>query len=887
MALEQLQAALADRYLVEREIGRGGMATVYLARDIKHDRHVAVKVLDPELGAVLGVERFLSEIKVTANLQHPNLLPLFDSGPAAGNLYYVMPFVEGESLRARRERERQLPVEEAVRIAIAIASALEYAHEHGVIHRDLKPENILIQAGEPVVADFGIALAVSKAGGARVTQTGLSLGTPQYMSPEQATGDRVIDRRSDIYSLAAMTYEMLTGEPPHTGSTMQAVIARLLTEQPRSVRLIRPNVPEHVELALERALEKLPADRWPTAREFSDALKGNAGTSAARPPRSRATLMARGWRARLATPLVIGFGAVALAAIVFGAQMWRVARSAPTERATVRFPLNLPADAQYAPSVGQSMSISRDGSLIVFVAMNSAGATQVYARKIDDPVAHVVPHTQGAATAFTSPDGKWVATLDGQVLQKVSLESGAAFPLSPQQTAQQGATWTSRGDIVFSVGRLHRVPETGGAPVPVCSAAIPGVEQEQNPLALADGDRVLFGAYGKGGLGAAKLAVASIVTGTCRYLDIAGLAPLGFVDEFLIYVTGDGVLMGIPFDVGSLRALGPAIPLMTDIAVFSNTGTAQASLSASGTLVTESGAVSTRLVIADLAGNVTPIPVDARAYGYPRMSPDGSKLAVTVISAARREIWIYDMASHSSAKVTEGAFVNERPEWSPDGKRILYRTSRGEQSSLWWRAADLSGPEEALLSVKGDSYFEGVITPDARYVVYQVDNLNANLLYRALGGTDTTSHPIAVSPALETQARVSSDGRWVAFVTNGSGRDEVVVQPFPGPGPRTLVSSKGGREPIWSRDGRRLFYREGEQLVAANVRAAPGFSVASRDVLFRDRFIRGAYHANYDVMPDGAHLLLLEPTEQSQLMVVHNWADEARHRLRAGASRRP
>src|SRR6187397_2994458 len=235
-SIAQHKNSLALRYDVEREIGEGGMATVYLARDLRHDRPVALKVLKPELGAVLGADRFLTEIKVTANLQHPNLLPLFDSGEADGLLFYVMPFVEGESLRARLEREKQLPIDEAIRISVAIANALDYAHSHGVIHRDLKPENILLQAGQPVIADFGIALAVSKAGGNRITQTGLSLGTPQYMSPEQATGDRVIDGRTDIYSLGAMTYEMLTGEPPHIGHTSQAIIARLLTDKPRSVR---------------------------------------------------------------------------------------------------------------------------------------------------------------------------------------------------------------------------------------------------------------------------------------------------------------------------------------------------------------------------------------------------------------------------------------------------------------------------------------------------------------------------------------------------------------------------------------------------------------------------------------------------------------------------
>src|SRR5499427_8697658 len=230
--LASLTAALADRYRIQREIGQGGMATVYLARDTRHERRVALKVLRPELGAVLGVERFLSEIRVTANLQHSNLLPLFDSGEADGLLFYVMPYVDGESLRAKLQRETQLPIAEAVRIATAVAGALDYAHRHGVIHRDLKPENILLHEGQPLVADFGIALAVRNAGGNRITQTGLSLGTPQYMSPEQATGDRTVDGRTDIYSLAAVLYEMLTGDPPHTASTAQAVIAKVLTDRP-------------------------------------------------------------------------------------------------------------------------------------------------------------------------------------------------------------------------------------------------------------------------------------------------------------------------------------------------------------------------------------------------------------------------------------------------------------------------------------------------------------------------------------------------------------------------------------------------------------------------------------------------------------------------------
>src|SRR5690242_1718696 len=323
------------------------MATVYLARDLRHDRSVALKVLKPDLGAVLGPERFLSEIRVTANLQHPNLLPLFDSGEADGLLYYVMPFVEGESLRARLDREKQLPIDEAIRISVAIANALEYAHAHGVIHRDLKPENILLQSGQPVIADFGIALAVSNAGGNRITQTGLSLGTPAYMSPEQATGDRVIDARSDIYSLGAMTYEMLTGEPPHTGSTSQSVIARMLTEKPRPIRTTRAAVPEYVEATVQRALEKLPADRFSSVRQYADGLQGrgefveSASFSAARLAAVRRRVE---WRERVKDPLVLALAALSL--VLIGGVVSLRAREPEDTATPVRFVLWTPDSAR-------------------------------------------------------------------------------------------------------------------------------------------------------------------------------------------------------------------------------------------------------------------------------------------------------------------------------------------------------------------------------------------------------------------------------------------------------------------------------------------------------------------------------------------------------------
>jgi serine/threonine-protein kinase len=276
-----LSEALGSRYRLERELGQGGMATVYLAEDLKHGRRVAIKVLRPDLAAVIGAERFLREIKTIAVLQHPHILGLIDSGEVQGSAYYVMPFVEGESLRDRLNREKQLPIPEAIRIATEVASALDYAHRHGVIHRDIKPENILLHDDTALVADFGIALAVSSAGGTRMTETGLSLGTPHYMSPEQSMGEREITARSDVYALGCVTYEMLTGDPPFTGSTAQAIVAKVMTEKPASIRRLRERVPQQVEDAVLTALEKLPADRFGSAAEFAQAITSAPGAGCA------------------------------------------------------------------------------------------------------------------------------------------------------------------------------------------------------------------------------------------------------------------------------------------------------------------------------------------------------------------------------------------------------------------------------------------------------------------------------------------------------------------------------------------------------------------------------------------------------------------------------
>ena len=355
----RLKSALADRYAIEHELGAGGMATVYLAHDLKHDRKVAVKVLRPELAAVLGAERFIQEIKTTANLQHPHILPLFDSGEADSFLYYVMPFIDGETLRDKLNRETQLGIDEAVGITTAIADALDYAHRQNVIHRDIKPENILLHDGRPMVADFGIALALSAAAGGRMTETGMSLGTPHYMSPEQATAEKELTNRSDIYSLGCVLYEMLAGEPPHTGASAQAIVMKIVAEDVQPVTELRKSVPPHVAAATAKSLEKLAADRFATAKEFGEALTNPAFALPTAPGTAVIPAVGSDWKQRFAVP----FGVLAAVAIVVA--LWALSRP-PLPQPVVRYSMGLDLTLG-SGGFGTSVALSPDGSRLVYV----------------------------------------------------------------------------------------------------------------------------------------------------------------------------------------------------------------------------------------------------------------------------------------------------------------------------------------------------------------------------------------------------------------------------------------------------------------------------------------------------------------------------------------
>jgi serine/threonine protein kinase len=634
----RLNAALEGRYRIRREIGEGGMATVYLADDLRHERKVALKVLKPELAAVVGADRFLAEIRTTANLQHPHILPLFDSGEADSYLYYVMPHVEGETLRDRLEREKQLPVDEAVRIATDVAEALHSAHEQGIIHRDVKPANILMSKGRPLVADFGIALAVAEAGGGRLTETGLSMGTPFYMSPEQASADREPSAASDVYSLACVLYEMLVGDPPYMASSAQAVLAKILTEEARAPTAARASIPPNVDAAIKRALEKVPADRFTSAQDFAKALADPAfryGDVAA----TAAVGDAAVWkRLSIATSL----STVVLASVA----AWALLRPEQLPPSVARF--ESPFREGQAP-LGPS-EILRDGSGLVYVGAGSGSSpSQLWLRRWDDLDARPIPGTEGARVSFSggllgvSPDGQEVAFVTGGPgpLRVVPLAGGPSRTLIDLAWE---AFWSHDGWIYFMTENLNlaRVPSSGGVAQAV-TELLEGESIHAFPHLLPDGNTLLFQVF-HGGAGIdAEIWALDLETGDRRAL-LSGNNPRYAASGHLLFGSNDGRLMAAPFDPDAAEVTGEPTPVVEGVRNDPSRGHVTYTISEDGTLayvggIAASGAVRARLRLF-MKGRRSSFPrTETTAGGYLRMvvrSPSRGAWTTTTTSGSRR-----------------------------------------------------------------------------------------------------------------------------------------------------------------------------------------------------------------------------------------------------------
>ena len=898
----RLTSALADRYRLERKLGEGGMATVYLAEDVKHERRVALKILKPELAAVIGAERFLAEIKTTANLQHPHILPLFDSGEADGFLYYVMPFIDGETLKDRIEREGQLGVEEAVRIAREVADALDYAHRNDIIHRDIKPANILLHDGRPVVSDFGIALAISAAGGGRMTETGLSLGTPHYMSPEQASADRDLSARSDVYSLGCVLYEMLAGQPPHTGPSAQSILVRILTEDPRGISELRRTVPSHVAATVMKSIEKLPADRFDTARQFMDALGDPAFTYASVVHTARTRPAARAERVGSPGSRWVRVAPWALAALLAAWALWSP-RSPEPGPPTTRAALDV--DGFEPLAFIPAMALSSDGQTLLTVFQQTPGsAPKLAVRRSDDADFRAVPGADTVLAAVLSPDGQWLAYSQvGRGLMKVAVQGGAPQPIVLSQSLPFVMNWGSDGTILYLDGQsseLRRVPSTGGEPETIYQGSAISAR-------FLPGGNVLLGVMGGG----------------VRYLDLkadsawevvpGGIEPRYVSDTgHLLWADDAAALWAAPFDPSSGRLTGGRGIVLENLLV-SGDGWARYDVSSNGTLIYATGGSTSaggrpamRLATVGLDGTVEMENLEPRFLDWPRWSPDGRFVAYHGTepggSSANDslQIYTYDMVVKSRPRRLTTQGFNQYPVWSPDGSTIVFASLREgtDGLDLFTKEVGSNEPPRLLLSRPGPQWPAQWLS-DTQILI--TDGLGEDRepwivdLPSPAGGDSARARPYFESEDAHEPAYLAPQGDLVTYSSDATGAWEVYVRGFPEPGAPEKISEGGGDVPRWSADGNSIFYLNaaGDSLFEARIDRGPPFAVLDARPVLPWRF-----GTRFDLHPDGDRFIATLAGEQgsatgngaadaaaarTRYFIVTNWFDELRRRMGQGS----
>jgi serine/threonine-protein kinase len=836
------------------------MATVYLAQDVRHHRRVALKVLKPELAAVIGAERFLHEIETTANLQHPHILPLHDSGVVAGTAFYVMPYIEGESLRDRLTREKQLPIDTAVRIATEVASALDYAHRKGVIHRDIKPENILLHEGQAMVADFGIALAVSTAGGARMTETGLSLGTPHYMSPEQATGEREITGRSDVYALGCVVYEMLTGDPPFTGSTAQAIVAQVVTETPRPLTPRRHTIPAHVEAAVLRALEKLPADRFATPAEFAQALASPGATTI---PIARA-----GVRRASREPLAWGSAGM-LALLLAGGTAYHLATS--RGRTPPLVASLLPPVGCLFSDVGSSnlLQLSPDGTTLAFVAV--CGKDQsLWLRSLGSGESRKLEGTTGALYPFWAPDGRSLGFFGAGRLKRIELDGGAVRDLAAAPNGR-GGTWSRAGVILYAPdiwGPLYRVPASGGEAAP--ATRVPKGREDVShrlPQFLPDNRHFLF-SQGTTGIRGDVLVGALGSFDTRRLLDRP--SNVAYADGFLLYVR-EGVLLAQPFDPKAIELSGGAVPVAPSIETWAFKYLGNYAAGGHRLVYREAGTPEARADWLDLRTGARTALLERGPYTSIRLSKDGHRLLVGKLDGGgpRQNVWLYEMTQGSWSRLSRDPAVLYFFAWAPDGRQAILEPD--QDSTIQFVSLESGKVDRVRVRLGELPILDWA--PDGSYGVgtRQVAQTGQDLMKWVRPRAGSQPEVLYATPSDEVQPRISPDGRYLAYGSNQSGRTEVYLARLPAMTQHIQVSLEGAEAgATWSRDGRTLYFLgPGGTLNAVAVTTYPELRVGKpAPVAAAPTNIR-----DFEPAPDGRMLILYDDQPAgAPLTLVDNWA---------------
>ncbi len=864
-------------YRVVEKLGAGGMGEVYLAADTKLGRDVAIKVLPPQFARdPERLARFEREARVLAQLNHPNIAAIYGIEQSGDVHFLVLEYVPGPTL-AELIAMGRMDAGKSSQICNLIAQALEAAHEKGFVHRDLKPANIKIAPDDQVkLLDFGLAKAWAEESSGdpsesptlsiAATRAGTLLGTAAYMSPEQARGSR-LDKRADIWAFGCVLYEMVTGRKAFDGETITDILAAVVGKEPDWAAL-PAGAPERL---LRRCLEKDPKRRL---RDI-----GDARMLLLEEPQPAPVAMARAPARRWGI-------APAVAALVAGVAVWLLKPAPPAPpRAVVRLEVVLPSGAALRSGGRSTVAFSPTGKHIVF-AGSRAGASQLYLRAIDRAEAQPIAGAEGADMPFFSPDGQWIAFFADGKLKKVPITGGPPTVLC-DALAPWGGSWGPDDRILFNptIGAgLHRVPAAGGKPEIVTIPDLKlGSGAHRWPWVLPGGKAAVFTSDTRGAT--VQIGLVALDTGKWQALIDNGDHPQYSPSGHLLFMRGD-VLMAAPFDLAGLRVTGQTAPVLERVARNATTGTGQFSVSGDGSLVYRAGAAGAGRapVWVNRQGVARPLGDLRRSFREPRLAPDGKRLAVAT-GLPDADIWVYEMTRGVFNRLTFEASEDESPIWSPDGRRIAFAGDRPKRQILW-KPADGSGSEEALATLEHHAHLSSWSRDGKRIAYAQLDPATGWDIWLLPLEGDRKPQPFLRTPFEEVAPAFSPDGRWLAYSSNESGRPEVHVRPVSGEGGKWQISTDGGLEPLWAPNGRELFYRNGDQVLAAPIEAGPAFQAGKPRLLFAGAYTSGVTESrsrHYDVAPDGREFVMVKEATDgaAQLQVVLNFAEELK---RGGAA---
>ena len=897
-----LVGARLGPYEIVSALGKGGMGEVYRARDTRLGRDIALKVLpdlfeaDPD-----RLARFEREARVLASLNHPHIAAIHGVEDVDGIRALVLELVEGATL-AECIARGAIPLDEALLIAKQIAEALEAAHEHGIVHRDLKPANVKIRDdGTVKVLDFGLAKAldptISSIGdmtiaptrSAHATQVGSILGTAAYMAPEQARG-KVVDKRADIWAFGVVLFEMITGGRPFKGETFSEVLAKVIEREP-DWSALPPGTPAIVHTLLTRCLKKDPKTRLRDigeARVHLEELLGATGkTDRSAIPRTQPL-----WQRALPWAIAIALGVLLL-------MLWAPWRTSSASLAPMRLSAELGADAALATTRGANAILSPDGAVLAFVAERNR-TSQLYVRRLEQVSATSMAGTDGAAGPFFSPDGRWIAFFADGKLKKILISGGAAITVCDAAEPRGGA-WAEDGTIVFMPGggtglNLFRVSSEGGTPQPLTILDRDEVTQRW-PQVLPGGKALLYtGHSSTGGYEDANVVVQPLPSGARKVVQRGGYYGRYVPSGHLVYVH-DGSLFAAPFDLDRLEITGPVVPVLENVSASPEAGGAQFAFSQNGTLVylpkQNAGSVEAPIHWMTRDGTTTPLRTTPANWSNLVFSPDGRRLAMQIFDGRQGDVWVYDWARDAASRLTFDPTDNQSPVWTPDGRRIVFTSRRADKTTLnmYWLRVDGGGDVQRLTESKNPQQ-PSSWHPSGTFLAFYELNLRTgdDLMILPMEGDEAsgwhsgTPMVFLNSPASEIEPMFSPDGRWIAYMSNESGRYEVHVRPFPGPGGQRQISTGGGASPRWSRTRHELFYGSPDGHIMVTPYTVDGDSFrAEKSRLWSDaRYVTRSRRRSFDLHPDGDRFALAKAVDtptaatHDHVTFILNFFDELR-----------